>query len=95
MKKLLWAGFLLVSVAGVSIAEENRFQIVQGTVQGSEAGKGPSQIPVVIKVDTTSGDTWRLLVSSGGYWWIPIKTGMIKPRASEEKPAEETAPAPK
>jgi hypothetical protein len=95
MKKLLLGGFMMVALAGVSVAEETRYQVVQGTAQSGEPGKGPSQIPVVIKVDTATGDTWRLLVSSGGYWWIPMKNGVIKSKASDEKPADATAPAAK
>ena len=95
MKKFLLVGFLMVALAGISTAEETRYQVVQGTAQSGESGKGPSQIPVVIKVDTATGDTWRLLVSSGGYWWIPMKNGVIKSHAAEDKPADAPATAPK
>lgn len=92
MKKLLFAGFLTALLAGVSIAEEARFQVFQGSTPG-EAGKS-AQVPVVIKVDASTGDTWRLLVVNGGYWWVPIKTGVIKSQAaaSEEKPKDAAAP---
>ena len=92
MKRLLFAGFLMVALAGISRAEEAKYQLFQGTIQG-EPGKGPSTLPVVVKLDTGTGDTWRLLITSGGYWWIPVKNGVIKPRAGDEKPAETTAPA--
>ena len=95
MKKLLLAGSLIAVLAGISSAEETRYQVVQGTAQSGEPGKGPSQIPVVIKVDTATGDTWRLLVSAGGYWWIPMKNGVIKSKTSDEKPADAAAPAAK
>ena len=100
MKRLLFAGLLLVAAAGFAGAEDSRYQIFQGSMLG-EPGKSTAPVPVVIKLDTGTGDTWRLLATSGGYWWIPVKNGMIKSRAAEEKPAaEETvpgaeAPAPK
>lgn len=85
MKKLLWTVLFVAGVAGLARAEDAGYQVFQ-TYMGGDAGK--PQSPVVIKMDKSSGDSWRLVVSNGSYWWIPIKAGVIKSAASEEKPAE-------
>lgn len=84
MKRLLWAVLLVSGLAGVSRADDGGFQLFQGTLAG-EAGKS-GQVPVIIKLDSGSGESWRLVSSGGNYWWIPIKTGVIK---SQQAPTEE------
>ncbi len=57
---------------------------------------GGASIPVVIKVDAVTGDSWRLLIANGGYWWVPVKNGVLpekKAPAAEEIPAAPAAPA--
>jgi hypothetical protein len=86
MRKLLLAGILTGILAGGLHAEAGEFNVVQGYVPG-EPGKSTAQVPILIKVDTSTGETWRMLVTSSGYWWIPVKNGVLKP-AAEEKPAD-------
>lgn len=100
MKRLVLAGLLSVAAGSVARGEGERFQVFQGYVApgAGDAGKGPQQTPVVIKVDAETGDTWRLAVLSNGHWWLPIKNGVIadkKAPSAEEKPEEPAAAAPK
>jgi hypothetical protein len=93
MKRLFFAGMVVAALAGLGRAEE-RFHVVQGSAPtgSAEAGKAPT--PVVIKVDAETGDTWRLMITGGAYWWIPIKNGVIQEKKAEE-PAAPAAPAAK
>lgn len=89
MKRLLLAGVLCAALGGAARAEEGRFRVVQGYLPSSSAESSKSsQLPVMIKVDAETGDTWRLVISGGNYWWLPVKNGVIpgkKAPAPEEK----------
>jgi hypothetical protein len=100
MNRLLMLGVLLAGLGAVARAEEGRFHVFQGYVPAGavgEAPKGGSQTAVVLKVDAETGDTWRLVISGGNYWWLPIKNGVIpgKKAQTEEKMEEEAPGDPK
>jgi hypothetical protein len=88
VKTLILAGIVLFWFAGASSpgadsasteGDVGRFQIVSGTIQIlSEQGKvvGTEHAPVMIKIDTKTGDTWILVTQfdnqSSGQGWMGI-----------------------
>lgn len=91
MKRALWTAVVLASLAGAARAEDGRFAVVQGQVPSTDGKAGA--VPVLIKVDSDTGDTWRLVPSGGTYWWIPVKNGVVADKKPAAAPAEPPVPA--
>lgn len=77
--KLALVFFLALTCSGYSQEEVGRFQIVSGTVQIlSQQGNVTSgeRVPVMIKIDTKTGETWILLTQfsdeSSGQGWVAL-----------------------
>lgn len=81
MKRFFLAGLLLAFPLMVSAGQEDRFQVVQGYVYMTlpiEQGKDAPRMPVMIKIDSVTGDTWQLITPQGEFYWTPLKNKTTK-----------------
>jgi hypothetical protein len=56
-----------------------RFQVFQSyiCVKGLvKEGQDVPKVPMTIKIDTVTGESWHLVLDDGA-WWVPIKHGTL------------------